>query len=1044
MIYTFYSYKGGVGRSMALANVAKHFTTHGLRVVMLDWDLEAPGLENFFFESEEDLTLARSQLGLIDMLMSYKRQFPALGLHQADPDQMAAQLDAELAPLSTILWPVDREGSGLLHLLVAGWRAGERFAEYAAAVQAFDWTDFYERFAGEAYFDWLRRQLLSPQLADVVLIDSRTGVTEMGGVSTRQLADVVVAFSVPNVQNLEGVTAMVASFKRSDVLKQRGRDLDVVVVPTRIDASEIDKRNRFEKHFDQATASFTPLVFRSLGRRFWDLRLPYVSKYAYEETLAVGNPDSAEELEEAYQALAAHLALLGSSDNARLREVWDRFWRAVASPPSAGTLPSAFRAPRPNSYFTGRESLLGDVHERLAADRLVVLQGLRGSGKTQVAIEYVHRYRSDYDVIWWVEATDAAVAAEGLAELCASLGLVRGAGQVSDAIEAVKPWLARNGRWLLVFDDGTPAIRDEFIPPQMGGHVLVTSHDPSWSSVAPIVPISSLTPAEAVEMLMRRTGQQDAEAAARVAEALDDLPLALELAAGYVATTGRSLGSFLKRLEDPATSLLDDAVPGAAAVTATLNAALSALGEEDPNALRLLGQASFLAAEPIPLGLLFGGNTATVEGDRALMALRRSGIAEVRDDALTVHPLVQGLVRDVFGESGSSLALEAVELANTALQQAMFEGIRTAPRLVIDHALAAVGHAEPIQASAIRTAAVLLLVGQAQRERSDYVAARATLERALDVATRGYAWPTTVGQIQVSLGWVLADLGEFDEASDMLTGAVALDPKQHDPVALLALADVRRTTGDLETARKYLDEARGLTAGTLDGVAVDVCLALARVLRELGDLGGAEGAIEDARPVARGLRGGSETGRILVELAALRQVQGDYVGAAATASQAIDELSRIPPSHRDFRLIIRAAGILVDAEAIDQARLALENVLVDLTAMRPSTTPEYAEASLQRGLVLAVLGDRADGRTAITEALAADESIYGSDHPAVARDLAALAPMLDDPVEARGALERATWIAARRFGPGHPTTATYNLMLRRLIGASSSPNPNAA
>ena len=47
MIFTFYSYKGGVGRFMALANVAEWFYLQGARVLMIDWDLEAPGLESF-------------------------------------------------------------------------------------------------------------------------------------------------------------------------------------------------------------------------------------------------------------------------------------------------------------------------------------------------------------------------------------------------------------------------------------------------------------------------------------------------------------------------------------------------------------------------------------------------------------------------------------------------------------------------------------------------------------------------------------------------------------------------------------------------------------------------------------------------------------------------------------------------------------------------------------------------------------------------------------------------------------------------------------
>src|SRR5713226_8584293 len=86
IIYTFYSYKGGVGRSMALANVGQWFYELGLRVVMIDWDLEAPGLENFFYSSSEELDLVSSQLGLIDMLMAYKRTFPRLRLPEVATD----------------------------------------------------------------------------------------------------------------------------------------------------------------------------------------------------------------------------------------------------------------------------------------------------------------------------------------------------------------------------------------------------------------------------------------------------------------------------------------------------------------------------------------------------------------------------------------------------------------------------------------------------------------------------------------------------------------------------------------------------------------------------------------------------------------------------------------------------------------------------------------------------------------------------------------------------------------------------------------------
>src|SRR5207245_7959217 len=97
-----------------------------------------------------------------------------------------------------------------LWLLTAGARSPENFAEYANAVQDFDWLEFLAAFEGKEYFEWLREKL--NKIADVVLIDSRTGVTEMGGVCTRQMADAVVSFCAPNFQNIDGVMKVVSSF----------------------------------------------------------------------------------------------------------------------------------------------------------------------------------------------------------------------------------------------------------------------------------------------------------------------------------------------------------------------------------------------------------------------------------------------------------------------------------------------------------------------------------------------------------------------------------------------------------------------------------------------------------------------------------------------------------------------------------------------------------------------------------------------------------------------------------------------------------------
>src|SRR6185436_2734341 len=69
-IITFYSYKGGTGRSMALANVGWILAAAGERVLVIDWDLEAPGLHRYFRPFLEDQELLKTR-GLIDFFSEF-------------------------------------------------------------------------------------------------------------------------------------------------------------------------------------------------------------------------------------------------------------------------------------------------------------------------------------------------------------------------------------------------------------------------------------------------------------------------------------------------------------------------------------------------------------------------------------------------------------------------------------------------------------------------------------------------------------------------------------------------------------------------------------------------------------------------------------------------------------------------------------------------------------------------------------------------------------------------------------------------------------
>ncbi|MBN8657125.1 MAG: hypothetical protein J0M11_15430 [Anaerolineae bacterium] len=275
MIFTFYSYKGGVGRSMALANLAELFYQEGLNVLMVDWDLEAPGLERYFPLNQNE---ALGNRGLLDLIISYKELMSKElkeedSLNLEDPEKILINI-----------YPKAKQ-KGKLQLLTAGQRLGDKFSNYSQSVTSFDWKDFYENWEGERYFEWLRKRFEA--IADVVLIDSRTGVTEVGGVCTYQMADAVLMFCAPNHQSLHGTHEMATRLANPKLKDLRGgRSLKVIVIPSRVERSDSKLLDDFKIQFLETFNKMTfPLGFSA--QVAWEIGITYVPKYALAELVAI-------------------------------------------------------------------------------------------------------------------------------------------------------------------------------------------------------------------------------------------------------------------------------------------------------------------------------------------------------------------------------------------------------------------------------------------------------------------------------------------------------------------------------------------------------------------------------------------------------------------------------------------------------------------------------------------------------------------------------------------------------------------------------------
>ncbi|MEV4770818.1 FxSxx-COOH system tetratricopeptide repeat protein [Micromonospora humida] len=319
-IVTFYSYKGGTGRSMALANVAWILASNGYRVLAVDWDLEAPGLHRYFHPFLPDRELS-STPGLMDMLWSYSTATME-GSRGEDEQWREGHADV-LDRAVSLRWAFPR--GGLVDLLPAG----QQDRSYATRVEAFDWDNFYGRLHGGSFIEEMKRSMRRHY--DYILVDSRTGLNDTAGICTVQLPDTLVICFTLNNQSIAGSLAVADSIRR----RRDASDLRILPVPMRVEDGE---SKRLEAARSYVRFGFRRLLSGSSAKdrdRYWgDVEIPYKVFYAYEEILATVGDRAHQEgsLLAAYERLTHHITegrvqTVVPLDDADREALTKSFWR---------------------------------------------------------------------------------------------------------------------------------------------------------------------------------------------------------------------------------------------------------------------------------------------------------------------------------------------------------------------------------------------------------------------------------------------------------------------------------------------------------------------------------------------------------------------------------------------------------------------------------------------------------------------------------------------------------------------------------------------
>jgi tetratricopeptide (TPR) repeat protein len=720
-----------------------------------------------------------------------------------------------------------------------------------------------------------------------------------------------------------------------------------------------------------------------------------------------------------------------------------------------------------------------------------------GVGKTQLAVEYAHANRDDFDVIWTVRADQPAFAVQDYAALAAALHLP-GSGDPDQAAvaELARDWLADNRRWLLIYDNASDlAAVDPLLPDLMYGRAIVTSRNPTWPARYRTLHVDVLDPEPAAGLLMSRTGDSDQGAATALASELGGLPLALEQAASYCAQAGRNLAGYttLYRMS-PVQLLQRPAEAGHPTVARTVSLGGEQVRMLNPAAAALLDLLAYMAPDPIPRSFFSVSSTSGEAGspqrqladhqgsrsehtqvpignavpmltedtnlgpaehlqalqdvlkplerlnndllvDDALVLLHRYGLIHAFGDNVTVHRLVQTVVRAAHSPlTADAYALAAAVTISNSLPELEHSSWTTYQQL-LPHMLSTAAHLSihpDVSNYGLLAISLLVNAGTYLRDRGQYGQALAVHEEALRLAEQVLPpddpYLTTVLNV---LGITLISAGDPDTAQPLLERALSIASTAHDnPDVLTSLNNLgvalsRR--GDVVGAQPLLEEALAIAETAYqpdDPALINPLTNLGAVLLGQGEVGSAQQLLERAVHIAEAARDAPSLYGPLTTYAAVLRDRGDldaaqpYVERALALAEATFD-SNHPNLIDPLGLV---AGVLIDRGKSAEAQPLLERAIA--IAETTFGADHVGLVSPLNLLAWALVGtDKpADALLIGTRALNIAEGARGPDHHEITGALRVLATALRNqgkPIEAATYLKRSLTIEETFHGPDH-------------------------
>ncbi|HEY0753735.1 MAG TPA: tetratricopeptide repeat protein [Ktedonobacteraceae bacterium] len=522
-----------------------------------------------------------------------------------------------------------------------------------------------------------------------------------------------------------------------------------------------------------------------------------------------------------------------------LRKVIAELAAPAASAPAA-PMPPIWNVPfARNSCFSARQELLTHLstelqsNQRAAIGQVQAISGLGGIGKTQLALEYAYSSKLAYRAILWARADNVESLNASYSEIAVLLDLPEKDSDLQDLIvQAVKDWLQKHRAWLLILDNADqPEVLVPFLPPVVGGHVLITTRATVLSgldlAIAQPLALATFSREQGADFLLQRTGllehasEHERAMARAISEEAGGLPLALDQAGAYIEVTATSLDTYMELFQQRRAELLarrnSRSHPDPVATTWSLS--IQSVEATNPAAVEILRFCAFLAPDAIPeeifskgaqqLGSILALTAAdTYLFNEAIGALRAYSLInrDPRERALSVHRLVQFVVRaSLSASTRKQWERRAVLALHAAFPQGDFENWSACERLLPHTLLYASWTGQTLDTS-LRAASLHFRAGYYLTERGRYAEAEQLLQQALTMREQLVSpeHPDVAVSLN-SLGALYVKQGKHAQAEPLFSRALAIAEKVHGPGHPAVATSLNNLATVYIEQRKYTD-----------------------------------------------------------------------------------------------------------------------------------------------------------------------------------------------------------------------------------------------